>query len=190
MGLEEVELDIKKRIESKVAAIKHAAEKEAAQVLEREKNRVRELKKQRDVEIEKLAAEIANRELAAANLSARKLRMDSKKEAIESVYAKIREKLLGLEQGKKDEILRKLIERAVGELQNAKYVFCNSSDRNLVEGIARGKGLKIDGTIDCLGGVVVENCDKTIRVDYTYDSLLENFRKGTLKEISEQLFGK
>ncbi|HIK00218.1 TPA: hypothetical protein H1016_01625 [archaeon] len=190
MGLEEVELDIKKRIESKVDAIKNAAEKEAAQILDNSKTRVRELKQQRDLEIQKLEAELKNRETAAANLSARKLKMDAKKEAIESVYLRIKEKLTALEQNKREGILSALIGEAVHELHGAKHVFCNSSDRDLAEKIAKKNGLLISGTIDCEGGVVVENSDHTVRVDYTYEMLLEIFRKESLKDISEQLFGK
>ncbi len=190
MGLEEVELDIRRRIELKVLAIRSAAEKEASQILENEKTKIKEMKRQRDSEIEKLAAELTNREVAAANLSARKLKMGAKKELIERVYTRVREKILGLEQAKKDEILGTLIQKAVSELQNAKYVLCNSSDSNLVEKLAKKNGLKLGENINCIGGVIVENSDRTIRVDYTYETFLELFRKDSLKEVSDQLFAK
>ena len=133
VGLEEVEADIRKRIESKVATIKNAGEKEASGIIGNAKTKVKELAKTRENEIEKLVSDLKNRENAAANLSARKLKMDAIKEAMEKVYAKVTERLLGMGQAERGEMLKILIERAKKELPNAKFVLCNADEKGIIE---------------------------------------------------------
>ncbi|MCD4704024.1 MAG: hypothetical protein K8R64_07010 [Methanosarcinaceae archaeon] len=49
--------------------------------------------------------------------------------------------------------------------------------------------LEYAGNIDCIGGVVIENEDGTIRLDYRYDVILKNVYEHSLKNTSEILFG-
>lgn len=190
MGLEEVEESIKERIAANAASTRQAAEKEAVKILENAKKKVAELQQQRDLEIKKLTDELGNREIAAANLSARKLKMDAKKDAIDKVYSRIGDKTLALKEENKAEIVVALIEKAAKELSNAKYVLCSQGDRAMVKELIDGTGLELGETIPCTGGIALENSDRTIRVDYTYETLLEMFKKETLKGVTEQLFGK
>lgn len=190
MGLEDVEADIKKRIETKVTSIKKSAETEANQIIDEAKAKIKDRKKARDLEIQTISEEIKNREIATASLSAKKLKMVSKKDAIESVYSRVKEKLKKLDQQEKKDVLSALIGKAKQELADVKYVMCNSADEKIVEGIAKKLGLQMGGNLDCFGGIVVENSDRTIRVDYTFDSLLEQFNRNSLKEVAQQLFTK
>lgn len=46
----------------------------------------------------------------------------------------------------------------------------------------------VDGEIDCLGGVVAESDTSRVRVNNTFDSILESVWDDELKNISERLF--
>ncbi|RQD81652.1 V-type ATP synthase subunit E, partial [Methanosalsum natronophilum] len=43
--------------------------------------------------------------------------------------------------------------------------------------------------IDCVGGVIIEDEDGKVRLDYTYESILKEVNERSLKEISDILFG-
>ncbi len=45
------------------------------------------------------------------------------------------------------------------------------------------------GETDCIGGLVIENDDGSIRLDFTYDRILDDVSDQSLKQISEILFG-
>jgi V/A-type H+-transporting ATPase subunit E len=49
--------------------------------------------------------------------------------------------------------------------------------------------LSYTGNIDILGGIVLENEDRTVRLDFTYDSILKNVYERSLKQISDILNG-
>ena len=40
-----------------------------------------------------------------------------------------------------------------------------------------------------IGGIVLENEDGTVRLDFTYDSILKNVYERSLKQISDILYG-
>lgn len=189
MGLETIEADIRKKTEEKVNSTISDAKKSSGEVINKAKEQIFELKKTRALEIQKVVKEYREREIAQANLNARKLVLDAKREAIESLYAKIEERILQIGTAEKKEILKALIEKGKNELQGARYIFSNASDKTLVEGLASAAGLKFGGVVECKGGVIVESESREVRVDYTYESLLVDFRKNSIEEVASQLFG-
>ena len=189
MGLEDLEADIRKRIEGKVNSLLADAENEAEKIIAKGKENVAMLRREREEEIEKIAKEHRNREIAQAYLNARKLSLDAKKIALEDLFSKVEEKLLELSQADRKEILSALVERAKHELQKAKYVYSNKADKDIVSALCSKQGLSFAGVIDCKGGIIVENSDKEVRVDYTYETMLLDFRKEAINDIATGLFG-
>lgn len=189
MGLEELEADIRKRIESKVSSILAEAETEAGQIIAKGKDQVATLRKQRSEEIEKLAKEYKNREIAQAYLNSRKMKLEVKKEALEELFLKIEEKLHALSSHERKEILSALVEKGKRELPDAKFVYSNKDDKKEASLICKKEGLNFAGTVDCKGGVIIENKSKEVRLDYTYEALLADFRKEAINDIATGLFG-
>lgn len=189
MGLEDLEVDIRKKVESQVRAIIADAEGEAEKIVSKSKLQLSELKKAREAEIGKITSEYINREIAQAQLNARKEKLNAKKVAIEGLFARIDEKLLQLNAADKKEVLSALIEKAKKELPDARYVYSNKGDKDIASGLCTKAGLSFGGIVDCKGGIVVENADSEVRLDYTYEALLADFRKEVMKDVAAQLFG-
>ncbi|MEK6876839.1 MAG: V-type ATP synthase subunit E family protein, partial [Nanoarchaeota archaeon] len=61
-------------------------------------------------------------------------------------------------------------------------VYCNKNDAKLV------KGFKAESS-DITGGLIAENADGTVRVDYSFDTMLQNVKENELQKISKILFG-
>jgi len=61
-------------------------------------------------------------------------------------------------------------------------------DVDLVEELVEDRNAVVDGEIDCLGGVVAESDTSRVRVNNTFDSILESVWDDELKNISERLF--
>jgi V-type H+-transporting ATPase subunit E len=53
----------------------------------------------------------------------------------------------------------------------------------------RKVAISIEATLDCVGGVIVTNPDKSIRVKNTLESRLELLKEKMLPEIRTSLFG-
>jgi V/A-type H+-transporting ATPase subunit E len=68
-------------------------------------------------------------------------------------------------------------------------VYCRADDRDLLEDLLGGyDGFSVAGEYDCLGGVVVESEESRVRVNNTFDSVLETVWEDNLKELSDRLF--
>jgi V/A-type H+-transporting ATPase subunit E len=65
-------------------------------------------------------------------------------------------------------------------------IYSNKNSEAIVKKLS---SLSYAGNIDSIGGVVQENKDGTVRLDFTYDSILKNVYERSLKQISDILHG-
>ena len=91
-----------------------------------------------------------------------------------------KKKLDKLSTKQREKHLKNIVEKAKKNLDFAN-VYCSQKD---VSAIKKYK----PQTKDILGGAILENKDKTVRVDLTYSTLLDKIKKENLMEISKILF--
>ncbi|MFU8767560.1 MAG: V-type ATP synthase subunit E family protein, partial [Candidatus Methanoperedens sp.] len=84
---------------------------------------------------------------------------------------------------KNEELLKAIIEK--NEAGNSK-VYSRSEDKAVVNKLTK---LKYAGEIDCIGGVVIENEDGRVYLDFKYDTILKETSEQSLKQVSDILFG-
>ena len=65
-------------------------------------------------------------------------------------------------------------------------MYTNASDKRLVR---LSQGISNGGVIDCKGGLVFESKDRTVRLDYRFESMLEEVWDKKIQEIYSNLFG-
>ena len=84
---------------------------------------------------------------------------------------------------KKEELLKHILNKY--EASGARVYSSKESE----EAVKKLTSLSYAGNIDCIGGVILENEDGTIRLDFTYDSILKDVYERSLKQISDILYG-
>ena len=98
------------------------------------------------------------------------------------MYTKVLEKLVVLEDGAA--ILQSLLKANAGDWRTGK-VYCNEKDANAVRAVV---GTSFGGTIDCVGGIVIESGDGTHRIDLRYETLLADLWRDSIREVAEVLW--
>lgn len=185
---EEIIASAKAEMKKIVAAAKHdakqfvaAAEAEAVQLEKR-------------MEEEILAQEqlLKTKATAALALELKKLHFEKKKELLEAVYAQALQRLNRLEQGKKREILQKLLKKASRELAFA-VLFCNPVDVRFFSQLVQSRQFNlveccVEPFEDIKSGFIVENKQSTVRVDYTFQTLFTQLKEQSLQEVAKILF--
>jgi len=136
-------------------------------------------------ETKKIINETKRMEISALNIRLHKMFLEAKKSILDELYKQVVEKIYKLDSAKRKELLHDIVEKAKKELPDVKFVYCSEKDKEIVSSV---KNLKFNGVIDCLGGVVVENENRTIRVNYTFDLLLQNVKEAYLNEIAKRIF--
>ena len=74
-----------------------------------------------------------------------------------------------------------LLEKAKSDIEVAK-VYCSKKDAKFVKGFDANP-------IDIIGGLIAENKERTIRVDSSFDTMLESIKEKELQGINKLLFG-
>jgi V/A-type H+-transporting ATPase subunit E len=182
MGLEKVIEEIQKEGKEKIAGILQDAEKQAAQILKTKQKIIEELSIKKKQEIEKQIESLKTQEESGVEIEAKKIRLNTEKEILDMTY---QECLVALSSLPHEKIISSLLKSVKEELPEAAYIYSNKRDAPLVRSLST---LSYGGSIECLGGIVAENKDKTMKIDYRYEMIAEIVWDRSLKEIAEKLF--
>ena len=157
-----------------------AAAAEAAHAAEEQ---VRLQERDADENTRKLADAMSRKELASAKLEVKRLQLDARKAVLDEVYSRLTEKIASLDEKEKAKIYKQLLSKAEFEPGT---VYANARDSELVKRLAGGVPVK---KADVLGGLLIENKDRTVRLDYSFDTALDALKEDSLREVSRRLFG-
>jgi V/A-type H+-transporting ATPase subunit E len=182
MGLEKVIERIEKEGEDKITGILQDAEKQAALLLQNAQQRIDELSVKQRQDAEKHMSALKMQERSSIEIEAKKVRLNMEKEILHTTYEDC---LTALQSLPHEKILSSLLKRVREELPDAAYLYSSKRDETLIRSLSK---IPYDDSIECIGGIVVENTDKTLKLDYRYETIAETVWDHSLKEIAEKLF--
>ncbi|WP_340818965.1 V-type ATP synthase subunit E [Methanolobus sp. WCC4] len=183
MGLETVVKDIMDAAQSEVSKLDSEADAEVSLILDEAKQNAKRIMGERLAKAEDDIAKIKQQEISSANLEVKRTLLNARKEVLERVYVQAVETISKFSPEKNEELLKTLIS---DNEANGTKIYSNAESEEIVKKLS---SLEYAGNIDCLGGIVIENEDGTIRLDYTYDGILKSVNERLLKQTSDILFG-
>ena len=188
MPLEPVLEEIYKKGEETVKRIKEEAEKEAERILAEAKAEAEKiLKKARD-EAEKEAEALRKQELSSVSLEMKRMLLNKQKEIVESVFDMLRQRVQEMDAETKKKLIKTLLSKNASP---GMLVYSRKDDEEIVKSVMEelNLDLKYAGNIDCLGGVILEDPSGEVRINLTFDELLNQVYEQKLSEVSKILFG-
>ncbi|MBE0521915.1 MAG: V-type ATP synthase subunit E [Candidatus Methanoperedenaceae archaeon] len=183
MGLEAIVEEIKARGKAEANKISKEAKKEASQIIADAQSRAEKIKETKKEAVAADIQRLKQQELSSANLEVKRALLNARKEILDIVYEKAVEAIRNFPAEKNEELLKAIIEK--NEAGNSK-VYSRSEDKAVVNKLTK---LKYAGEIDCIGGVVIENEDGRVYLDFKYDTILKETSEQSLKQVSDILFG-
>lgn len=181
MGLETVKEEIVRTAKEQETVLVAEARKEAGKIMKEAEKKVEEIREKSNVVIKAKVDALKKQELASAELENKKMILETKKQLIENVFTGAKKKLDGLSTEKRGAYIKKLFEKAKKDL-GVVNVYCNSKDL----GFLKDFNAK---TADISGGLIAENKDGTISVDYSFETILQGIKDNELQTINKLLFG-
>ncbi|MFC7213754.1 V-type ATP synthase subunit E [Saliphagus sp. GCM10025334] len=172
--------DIRAEGEARAEEIESAAEDDAEETLERA-----------ETEVEREIEQLREQRLSSAKLEAKQERLEARRNVLGEVREQVETELADLEGETREDLTRTLIDAAGEEFDEGDdvRVYGRAEDQAQIESIlADYDGYAYAGERDCLGGVVVESDQSRVRVNNTFDSVLEDVWEENLREISNRLF--
>jgi len=185
MSLNKVVEDILRRGEEKKQEIIRLGEKERDEQLLQADKKIEENRKKSEKKVEAAVVQIEQQELSSAELESKKTLLTSQRKVMEDLKAQALEELSSYPADKRREIYSKLVSSAKKELGDC-YVYSNKSDKSLLQ---LPSGMISGGIIDCSGGLVFETKDRSVRLDYRFETVLDDVWNAKMREIYAKLFG-
>ena len=189
MGLENVVSDILKSAREEVSASEADRDSEVSSIIEEAKRTGERITGEKVASAEEEATRTRKQEISGANLEVRRMLLNTRKGVLDETQKQTAERLHELDT---ESLIRSLILAHSGDVTR---VYSNSQDQPVVEGLcdelleAKLTKLEYAGNIDCIGGIVLETEDETVRLDYTFDTILSEVGERSMKQISNILFG-
>lgn len=180
MSLEPVIEEIISSAEAERKRMLSQAQSEADKILSQAKRDAERKLSAAMEEARKRAEAIIRRYVSSATFEGKRMELEMKKRFLEALKRSTMEAVLSKPQ---EDILRKLVKKYGAE--GERYY---TSER-YAEVLKKVVGPKFGGTVRCSGGVVIEKKGGNVRIDCTYDTLIEDIWNTKLVEISSALFG-
>ncbi|KDE59187.1 ATP synthase subunit E [Halostagnicola sp. A56] len=191
MSLDTVVEDIREEAHARAEDIRSQGETRAEEIESAAREDADEIVADAEDEVEREIEQLREQRLSSAKLEAKQKRLEARRDVLTEVRASVEDELASLEGDTREELTRELLEAATVEFDDGDdvSVYGRDSDEELIESILEEyDDYEYAGEYDCLGGVVVESEASRLRVNNTFDSVLEDVWEDNLQEISNRLF--
>ncbi|MFD1586304.1 V-type ATP synthase subunit E [Halorientalis brevis] len=192
MSLETVVEDIRDEARARAEDIKADAEEKADAIIAEAEQDAEEIRAEREAEVESTIEQEREQRISSAKLEAKQARLEARRTVLGDVRESVESAVADIDGDQREELTRELLAAAVDEFDDDATldVYGQPEDEELIESLL--EELNHDGSYageyDCLGGVVVESEGSRIRVNNTFDSILEDVWEQNLGTISDKLF--
>ena len=191
MSLDNVVSDIRDEANARAEEIRQEGERRAEEIVETAETDAEELLDAREEAVERQIEQEREQAVSGAKLQAKQERLEARRDVLEDVRERAETELRDLSGEKRETLTRALLDQAASEFEGEESVavYGRADDADLLEDLVAGHdGFEYGGEHDCLGGVVVDSTDSRVRVNNTFDSILDDVWEDNLKDVSGILF--
>lgn len=191
MSLDTVVEDIRDEARARAEDIRAQADAEAEEITAEAESDAADIVSEAEREVERAIEQERDQTLSSAKLEAKQQRLAARREVLQDVRQEVEAAVAAIEGDRRAELTRALLDVAAEEFEAADSVavYGRADDRDLLEDVLDDyDGFAFADEYDCLGGVVLEAEGTRVRVNNTFDSVLEDVWEDNLREISDELF--
>jgi len=185
MSLNKVVEDILRRGKEKEQEIIRLGEGERDEQLQLADRKIAESRARAEKRNASNIEQMERQELSSAELESKKTALAAQRQVMEELREQALADLSAYPADKRKKLYSKLAARAKKELGEC-YVYSNKDDQALLQLPA---GMTSGGTVDCSGGLVFESKDRAVRLDFRFETMLDDVWNKRMQEIFGKLFG-
>lgn len=185
MATEKIIEQIKKDSEKEINQILKEAEKQATGIIhdakeeaKQESEKILRSGKQQSENIEKII-------VSKASQDAKREIMNAREKIIEECFTKAHHKLSTLNEAEYKRIVTSLMKDGYKRLEGQCNVLVS---REIDREIAKKMGIKVVGTVETAGGIILKSGDERITLDYTFDGILKRKKNEIRIKLGVLLF--
>ncbi len=190
MSLDTVVEDIREEARARAEDISEEGQQRADEIVSEAEREADEIVSEAEREAEREISQEREQKLSGAKLEAKQARLEARRELLEDVHDDIEAQIADIDGDEREQLTRSLLDAAIEAFDtDSVRVRGRADDEELLETIvADHDSFEVGEPVDCLGGVVVEADGSRVRVNNTFDSVLEDVWEENLRDISARLF--
>lgn len=195
MSLDTVVEEVREDARAEAEEIVAQAEAEAEEIVAQAEDEADDILAEAEAEAERAVEREREQATSGAKLAAKQERLEARRDALEDARDAVEERIASIDGGRREELTHALLAAGLDEFDEGPVrVRGRDEDAELLQQLAsaasdeRSFDVEYDGEHDCLGGVVCESDATRVRVDNTFDAVLEAVWDDELQAISERLF--
>jgi len=191
MSLDTVVEDIRDEARARAEEVRAEGERRAEEITEAAERDAEQIREEAEREADRKISQEREQKLSSAKLEAKQERLEARREVLEDVRTDVEAHVGDIDGDEREQLTRTLLGAAAVEFEEAESVRVHGreADADLLERILEEyDGYTVGDPVDCLGGVVVESDASRVRVNNTFDSVLDEVWEENLREISARLF--
>ncbi|PIZ55047.1 hypothetical protein COY28_02120 [Candidatus Woesearchaeota archaeon CG_4_10_14_0_2_um_filter_57_5] len=188
MGLDKLAAALGDEARKEATALVDAAREEASRIAENAQQQIAQANAQADAEMKRAATEMERQEIAAAELEGKDLVNQAKRRLIDDTRAAALDTLATMPKEKKAQLYQDLLDRAQDTMKLAS-VFCAQKDLELVKGLKGVAKSSVTAT-PIRGGLVMEDNDGSVRLDVSFESLVQEAMEQRMADVAGVLLGR
>ena len=191
MSLDTVAEDVKDDARERAERIRSEADERAEEIVAEAESDAEEIRAEREREIERRIDQEREQKLSSAKLEAKQNRLEGRRVVLEQTREEAESRVADLGGERREELTRELLDDAADEFETGDTVRISgrADDADLLDSlVAEYEGFEYAGEVECLGGVVAESEASRVRVNNTFDSILDGVWEAQLQAISTRLF--
>jgi len=154
----------------------HEITKEAEKLVEEETLVLKEKYEKAVRNIDQEAEKIFSTALVKANFKLKNEELKTRRSLVDEAFDKALEKLKSMSKEERQKIIRQLLKKASSQME-VSTVYVSSQDKALVP-----KGYTVK-TGRMNGGIIAETKDGSVRLDMSYEAVLNDFKEKKVEEI-------
>jgi V/A-type H+/Na+-transporting ATPase subunit E len=182
MGLDEVREEILSAGRAAAQAVLAEAEAEAARMTAEANKRARAVVAEKLQQAERRARQLRVQELASSELEGKRARLAMERELLEAAAEQARASIAALPKDQDERLLERILAK------HSVFGYRVYSARKNEAFLRAMPSVEYAGNVNCLGGILFESRDGTVRMDFTYDTMLRDLVERNMKEIARLLF--
>jgi len=185
MSLDKVVEEILRRGEEKRRELISLGETERDEQVRQADKRIADERARAETHADAAIAQMEQQELSSAELESKKSLLVAQRKVLDELREQVLRELDGYPVDKRKRLYAKLVSRAKKELGEC-YVYSKEEDRAMLQ---LPSGMTYTAPVECRGGLIFESKDRSFRLDYRFESMLDDVWNENMKEIYTRLFG-
>jgi V/A-type H+/Na+-transporting ATPase subunit E len=184
MALDNVVDEILESASKEADQILKAGEKEKAAILQQAADAVSSKQKVQQKETEDAVKRLRQQELSSAELEEKRIVLNARKEMLDRTFEEVNSQLADMSSADKARLYGSILEQGRKVIKDPK-IYCPAGEAKL---LPVKNGEKVE-EVKMGPGLILESKDGSVRIDYTFKTILEGIWEKELKNISNILFG-